>query len=101
MLRGAMRDATKFGEDTTAREAADGIDLSGKVALVTGGSSGLGQETARVLAERGAQVVLTSRDMPKGESVAAGIRASTGNQHVEVGELELGSLKQIRTFAER
>ena len=96
-----MRDATKFGAETTASEVADGIDLSGKVALVTGGSSGLGQETARVLAERGAHVILTARDVPKGEAVAAAIRASTGNQHVEVEELELGSLKQIRAFAER
>ena len=71
------------------------------MALVTGGSSGLGQETARVLAERGAHVILTARDMPKGEAVAAAIRASTGNQQVEVAELELGSLKQIRAFAER
>src|SRR5207249_373756 len=83
------------------REVAEGIDLSGKVALVTGGSSGLGQETARVLAGRGAHVIRTARDMPKGEAVAAGIRASTGNQHVEVEELELGSLKHIRAFAQR
>jgi len=96
-----MRDAAKFGDETTASQAAEGIDLSGKVALVTGGSSGLGQETARVLAERGAQVILTARDMPKGEAVAAGIREATGNQRVEVEELELGSLKSIRSFAQR
>ncbi len=96
-----MRDTTTFGAETTASEVADGIDLTGKVALVTGGSSGLGQETARVLAERGAHVILTARDVPKGEAVAAGIRAATGNQHVEVEELELGSLKDIRAFAER
>jgi len=96
-----MRDTAKFGAETTASEVAEGIDLSGKVALVTGGSSGLGQETARVLAARGAHVILTARDMPKGEAVAAGIRASTGNQHVEVEELELGSLKDIRAFAQR
>src|SRR5204862_903352 len=96
-----MRDTSKFGAETTASEVAEGIDLSGKVALVTGGSSGLGQETARVLAARGAHVIFTARDMPKGEAVAAGIRASTGNQHVEVQELELGSLKQIRAFAQR
>ena len=46
-------------------------------------------------------MILTARDMPKGEAVAAGIRASTGNQHVEVEELELGSLRQIRAFTER
>src|SRR2546428_9622698 len=67
-----MRDPAKFGAETTASEVAKGIDLSGKVALITGGSSGLGQETAGVLAERGAHVILTARDMPKGEAVAAG-----------------------------
>src|SRR5262245_31948407 len=96
-----MRDAAKFGAETTASEVAEGIDLSGKVALVTGGSSGLGQETARVLAAQGAEVILTARDVPKGEAVAEGIRSSTGNQRVEVEELELGSLKQIRAFADR
>src|SRR3989475_2603585 len=97
----AMRDVTKFGAETTASEVAEGIDLSGRVALVTGGSSGLGQETARVLAERGAHVILTARDVSKGEAVATAIRASTGDQHVEVEELELGSLKDIRAFAQR
>ena len=96
-----MRDPASFGADTTASEVSEGIDLGGKVALVTGGSSGLGQETARVLAERGAHVILTARDLSKGESVAAGIRASTGNQHVEVEELELGSLRDVRAFGQR
>src|SRR5437899_6171857 len=96
-----MRDTARFGAETTASEVAEGIDLSGKLALVTGGSGGLGQETARVLAERGAHVILTARNMPKGEAVAARIRTSTGNQHVEVEELELGSLKQVRAFAQR
>src|SRR5262249_38814418 len=99
--RTTMRDAAKFGAETTASEVAEGIDLTGKVALVTGGSSGLGQETAHVLAERGAHVILTARDVPKGEAVAEGIRASTGSPHVEVEELELGSLKDIHAFAKR
>src|SRR5262249_34335731 len=96
-----MRDATSFGAETTASEVAEGIDLTGKVALVTGGASGLGQAAARVLAERGAHVILTARDIPKGEAVAEGIRASTGNRHVEVEELELGSLADVRAFASR
>src|SRR5207237_8033880 len=87
----AMRDAAKFGAETTASEVAEGIDLSGKVALITGGSSGLGQETARVLAERGAHVILTARDMPKGQAVAAAIRPSTGNQPGEGGDPAPGS----------
>ena len=96
-----MRDASKFGAETTASEVGEGIELRGKLALITGGSSGLGQETARVLAARGAHVILTARDVSKGEAVAAGIRSSTGNQDVEVEELELGSLKSIRGFADR
>src|SRR5215471_15119802 len=70
-----MRDTSKFGAQTTASEVAEGIDLGNKLALVTGGSSGLGQETARVLAERRAHVILTARDVPKGEAVAGDIRA--------------------------
>jgi len=96
-----MRDASKFGADTTTSEVTEGINLTGKKALVTGGSSGLGQETARILAEKGAHVILTARDIPKGEGVADSIRSSTGNPKVEVEELELGSLASIRAFAKR
>ena len=96
-----MRDAATFGPTTTTDEVLDGIDLGGKVAVVTGGSSGLGQETARALAAHGAEVTLTARDVPKGEAVAAGIRASTGNQRVGVESLELGSLAAVRAAAER
>ncbi|NNL64754.1 MAG: SDR family NAD(P)-dependent oxidoreductase [Myxococcales bacterium] len=90
-----------FGHDTTTDEVLAGIDLRGKLALVTGGSSGLGVETARALASKGAQVVITARDLPKAEAVAEGIRKSTGNDAVEVEELELDSLASIRAFAER
>jgi len=96
-----MRDASKFGRDTTTREVLEGIDLSGKVVLVTGGSSGIGQETARALAEKRAEVILTARDVPKGEAVAAEIRKATANERVAVEELELGSLTSVRAFARR
>ena len=91
----------QFGADTTADEVLEGIDLSGRVALVTGGTSGLGAESARALASKGAEVVLTARDAPKGEVVAASIRSSTGNQAVTVEELELADLASVRAFAER
>jgi NAD(P)-dependent dehydrogenase (short-subunit alcohol dehydrogenase family) len=90
-----------FGQDTTTAEVIEGIDLDGKLALVTGGSGGLGAETARALASKGARVVITARDVAKGEEVAGGIRASTGNDGIEVEELELGSLASIRSFADR
>jgi NAD(P)-dependent dehydrogenase (short-subunit alcohol dehydrogenase family) len=90
-----------FGHDTTTAEVLEGIDLSGKLALVTGGSGGLGAETARALASKGARVVITARNVAKGEEVARGIRESMGNDNVEVEELELGSLASIRAFADR
>jgi NAD(P)-dependent dehydrogenase (short-subunit alcohol dehydrogenase family) len=96
-----MRDASGFGAETTTAEVTEGIDLDGRVILVTGGTSGLGEETARVLAEKGAEVILTARDVPKGERVAAAIRESTGNPRVAVEELELASLASIRGFAPR
>jgi NAD(P)-dependent dehydrogenase (short-subunit alcohol dehydrogenase family) len=90
-----------FGSDTTTDEVLEGIDLTGKLALVTGASGGLGAETARALASKGARVVLTARNVAKGEDVASRIRESTGNRGVEVEELELGSLASVRAFAER
>jgi NAD(P)-dependent dehydrogenase (short-subunit alcohol dehydrogenase family) len=96
-----MRDSSRFGPETTTNEVIEGIDLTGKTVLITGGSSGLGQETARALAAHGARVMLTARNKEKGEAVAAGIRDSTGNQNVEVEDLELGSFASIRSFAGR
>ncbi len=90
-----------FGHDTTTDQVLEGIDLSGKLALVTGASGGLGAETARALASKGAAVVLTARDMARAEEVAKRIRESTGNDAVEVENLELDSLASIRAFAER
>ena len=90
-----------FGHDTTTDEVLEGIDLGGKLAFVTGGSGGLGAETARALASKGAAVVLTARDPARGEGVAKEIRESTGNPDVEVEELELDSLASIRACAER
>jgi NAD(P)-dependent dehydrogenase (short-subunit alcohol dehydrogenase family) len=90
-----------FGHDTTTAEVLEGIELGGKLALVTGGSGGLGAETARALASKGARVVITARNVAKGEEIARGIRKSTGNDAIEVEELELGSLASIRAFAER
>lgn len=91
-----MTDRTEFNKDTTTDEVLDGIDLSGKVVVITGGTSGLGQESARSMAAKGATVIITGRDMAKAQTVADGIDGD-----VRVEELELGSFASIRAFAER
>ena len=61
---------TGFDETSTAAEVADGIDLSGRRVIVTGGASGIGIETARALAGTGAGVTLAVRDVAAGETAA-------------------------------
>jgi NAD(P)-dependent dehydrogenase (short-subunit alcohol dehydrogenase family) len=88
-----------FGHDSTTDEVLEGIDLTGKTALVTGASSGLGAETARALASKGAAVTLAVRNVAKGEDVAQSIRKST-TAVVDVVELDLASLDSVRACAE-
>jgi NAD(P)-dependent dehydrogenase (short-subunit alcohol dehydrogenase family) len=78
---------------------ADVPDQTGRVAVVTGANSGLGLDTARVLAERGATVVLAVRDTAKGEAAADRIRRTAPNAGVTVQRLDLGSLDSVRTAA--
>jgi NAD(P)-dependent dehydrogenase (short-subunit alcohol dehydrogenase family) len=76
-------------------------DQSGRVALVTGGNSGLGLITARELARAGAHVVLTARNMEKGEAALREIAEQVPDGRVDLAELDLASLDSVRTFAER
>ncbi|HEY5624145.1 MAG TPA: SDR family oxidoreductase [Gammaproteobacteria bacterium] len=62
-----------FGASSTAEEVTAGIDLTGKTALVTGCNSGIGYETMRVLALRGAHVLGTARTMERGEEACASV----------------------------
>jgi NAD(P)-dependent dehydrogenase (short-subunit alcohol dehydrogenase family) len=89
---------TPFGFDSTAAQVVEGIDLQGKRAIVTGGASGIGIETARALASAGAEVTLAVRKTEVGEEVAAEIRSSTGNEGVRVAQLELVDRDSIDAF---
>jgi NAD(P)-dependent dehydrogenase (short-subunit alcohol dehydrogenase family) len=90
---------TPFGFDSTAAEVIEGIDLSGKTAIVTGGSSGIGVETARALASAGASVALAVRDTDAGARTAAQITASTGSAAIQVGRLDLADPRSVAEFA--
>ncbi|MFE3263165.1 SDR family NAD(P)-dependent oxidoreductase [Streptomyces sp. NPDC059215] len=84
-----------FGARSTADDVLQGIDLSGKLAIVTGGYSGLGLETTRALTAAGAHVVVPARRPDVAREAVAGIAGA------EVDELDLGDLDSVRGFAER
>jgi len=91
-----------FGPRTTAREILAGIDLAGKVAIVTGGYSGLGLETTRALAAAGARVVVGARRPREAQDVLAAVAvAEVEVARVEVDELDLADLESVRGFARR
>ena len=84
-----------FGARTTATEVLDGRDLSGKLAIVTGGYSGLGLETTRALAAAGARVIVPARRPDTARQAMADISG------VELDELDLADLRSVRAFADR
>ncbi|MFE2745746.1 SDR family NAD(P)-dependent oxidoreductase [Streptomyces scopuliridis] len=84
-----------FGARSTTQDVLRGIDLSGELAVVTGGYSGLGLETTRALAGAGAHVVVPARRRETAEKALDGIDG------VEVDELDLADLDSVRRFAER
>ena len=77
--------------------AADIGNQAGRIAIITGATSGLGLETARVLAQHGATVVLTGRDAGKAAAAADVIRAAQPSASVDTAELDLASLQSVRT----
>ena len=94
------RITSPFGAYTPAREVARGHDLSGRTAIVTGGATGIGIETARALAEQGADVVIAVRKENLAEAAVASI-AETAKGKVGWEMLDLSSLASVREFAKR
>lgn len=78
-----------FGHDSTSADVLAGIDLGGKVALVTGGHSGLGLETTRALASAGAEVIVASRDVETASKAVEGIT------RVSAIKLDLADLSSV------
>ncbi|WP_304164001.1 oxidoreductase [Phenylobacterium aquaticum] len=87
-----------FGAFTPAADVVADHDLMGRTAIVTGGATGIGIETARALAGAGAEVTLAVRNRAAGEAAAADINASVGAERVRVGNLDLSDLASVAAF---
>jgi NAD(P)-dependent dehydrogenase (short-subunit alcohol dehydrogenase family) len=101
MTVSGTRITTPFGPTSTAAEVIAGVDLTGKRAVVTGASSGIGQETARALAGAGAEVTVAVRDTAAGEKAAAEIADASGAANVRVGRLDLADRASVGEFVAR
>jgi NAD(P)-dependent dehydrogenase (short-subunit alcohol dehydrogenase family) len=93
----------KFGATSTTDDVLAGVDLHGKRILVTGVSAGLGIETARALAARGATVIGAARDLEKARQAIAGARrdAAAAGGSIELIALDLASLESVRACADQ
>jgi len=91
-----------FDRKATAEDVSAGFDLTGRHAIVTGANTGIGLETARVLALRGASVTMACRNLDKAHAARDGIlesNAAIEKDQLEVMRLDLGQLSQVREFA--
>ncbi|CAF2238672.1 short-chain dehydrogenase TIC 32, chloroplastic-like isoform X1 [Brassica rapa] len=91
--------ASGFSSSSTAEDVTHGVDGTGLTAIVTGASSGIGVETARVLALRGVHVVMAVRNTVSGAKVKQDILNQVPGAKLDVMELDLSSIESVRRFA--
>lgn len=77
------------------------VDMGGRVCLVTGANSGIGWETARALAVRGAEVWLLCRNLERGGAAAEEIRREAGHDRIHLARLDVSEVDSVRAFVER
>jgi len=84
-----------FNAKSTTTDVIKGIDLTGKIAIITGGHSGIGQETTRVFSEAGATVIVLARDTAKAQKTLVGI------PNVEIEGMDLSNPQSVDAFAKK
>ncbi|KAG8376870.1 hypothetical protein BUALT_Bualt09G0109000 [Buddleja alternifolia] len=89
-----------FGSASTAEQVTQGIDATNLTGIITGGASGIGFETARILALRNAHVVIAARNMEAANEAKLLILKDNKNARVDVLKLDLASLKSVKAFAD-
>ncbi|CAD6211941.1 unnamed protein product [Miscanthus lutarioriparius] len=88
-----------FSRGSTAEEVTAGVDGHGLVAIITGASSGIGLETARVMVLRGVHVIIAVRNVSAGLAAKEAIVAKIPGARVNVLELDLSCMASVRRFA--
>lgn len=89
-----------FDATSTTDDVLQGVDLTGRHYLVTGASTGLGEETTRALAAHGGRVTMAVRDVARGQGAADRVWATVPDAQIELRELDLASLASVRAFAD-
>ncbi|RNJ62426.1 MAG: SDR family NAD(P)-dependent oxidoreductase [Porphyrobacter sp. IPPAS B-1204] len=92
---------SEFGWASTTDEVLDGKDLRGLTVFITGANSGLGQETARAMASKGAHIIMAGRDQAKLDDAAAAIHAEVPGAQLDTITVDLTSLENIRAATSR
>ncbi|KAJ8753968.1 hypothetical protein K2173_001866 [Erythroxylum novogranatense] len=90
-----------FGSASTAEQVTEGIDASNRTVIITGGASGIGLETARVLALRNAHVIIAARNMEAANEAKELILKNHQSARVDVMKLDLSSVKSVREFVDK
>ena len=90
-----------FNGNSTAEQVSKDIDLKGKVIIITGSNTGIGKETARVLASKGAFVILSGRDEKKLKEAKEEILQKHKDSMLEIIPVDLGDKESVKNFVEK
>ncbi|XP_078433845.1 short-chain dehydrogenase TIC 32, chloroplastic-like [Wolffia australiana] len=91
--------ASGYGGSSTAEQVTEGVDAGKLTAIVTGATSGIGRETARVLALRGAKLILPVRSPEASASAIESLKRENPTAQIEVAEMDVSSLSSVASFA--